>query len=113
MVGGRQYGLVEVYHNGSWGKICYDYWDIKNTRVVCKQLGYLNVAYSYYRLSTGQIWLDDVRCDGNESSLFLCRHRGWGNHNCHRGAAVAVYCEDLRGENYCMKFHDNRGTNRV
>jgi Notch-like protein/deleted-in-malignant-brain-tumors protein 1 len=112
-VGGRQGGLVEVYHNGSWGRICYDYWDIKNTRVVCKQLGYLNVEYSYSLHSTGQIWLDDVRCDGDESSLFLCRHRGWGNHNCHLGAAVAVYCKDLRGENYCMKFHDNRGTNRV
>ena len=75
-------GRVEVFHNGQWGTICHNRWDINDARVVCRQLGY---RYAIRALSgsqvedgTGRIWLNYVACNGNEQNLGNCRHNGWG-----------------------------------
>ena len=33
-------GRLEICINGVWGSVCNHGWDIKNARVVCRQLGY-------------------------------------------------------------------------
>ncbi|NXH14170.1 DMBT1 protein, partial [Bucco capensis] len=44
---------------------------------------------------TGQIWLDDVNCEGAESTLSECRARPWGDHNCNHGEDAAVVCSGV------------------
>ncbi|XP_028407333.1 deleted in malignant brain tumors 1 protein-like [Dendronephthya gigantea] len=93
-------GRVEVFHNGIWGTICDDYWDIKDARVVCRQLGYPD-ALNYFQQGSsshvlpgsGQIWLDDVSCTGKEKEIASCSHRGWGVHDCAHSEDAGVECK--------------------
>ena len=89
-------GRVEVFYNGIWGTICDDFWDIRDAQVVCRQLGYqkaLQALQGYDVPSgSGQIWLDDVDCTGNERNLAGCSHRKWGVHNCVHSEDAGVKC---------------------
>ncbi|XP_028394864.1 antigen WC1.1-like [Dendronephthya gigantea] len=97
IVGSINDGRVEVYYNGRWGTVCDDSWDMNDARVVCRQLGFQDAEAAYQggnvRDGTGQIWLDQVNCRGSESSLFLCRHPGWGIHDCSHSEDAGVRCK--------------------
>ena len=89
-------GRVEVFYNGIWGTICDDFWGSQDAEVVCRQLGY-DGALSAPRAAafgqgTGQIWLDNVGCFGNETSISQCIHKGWGNENCGHSKDAGVVC---------------------
>ena len=47
----------------------------------------------YYGRGSGPIWLDNIKCTGNEMSLAECRHRGWGVHNCRHVEDVSIICD--------------------
>ena len=89
-------GRVEVFYNGTWGTICDNSWDLKDADVVCRQLGYDGALTApgdaVFGRGTGQIWLTDVQCVGDETSIFECNHGGWGIHNCGHNSDASAVC---------------------
>ncbi|XP_077568332.1 scavenger receptor cysteine-rich type 1 protein M130-like isoform X2 [Stigmatopora nigra] len=89
-------GRVEVYHDGIWGTVCDDLWDIRDAQVVCRALdcGTAVTAKSgaHFGPGRGVIWLDDVGCLGNETSLLQCPLSSFGDTNCNHGEDAAVVC---------------------
>ncbi|XP_053722884.1 deleted in malignant brain tumors 1 protein-like isoform X2 [Synchiropus splendidus] len=89
-------GRVEVFHDNQWGTVCNDFWDIKDANVVCRQLGcgsaVAAIKEGSYEKGTGLIWLDNVRCQGDEKTLTACTHAGFGKHNCRHREDAGVIC---------------------
>ncbi|XP_030839515.1 deleted in malignant brain tumors 1 protein [Strongylocentrotus purpuratus] len=95
-ISGSFEGRVEVYYQGAWGTVCDDGWDLDDAHVVCHTLGYPRASAYYHGANfgegTGEIILDDVNCEGSESNIAFCHHRGYLTHNCGHAADAGVTC---------------------
>ena len=90
---------MEVYYNGEWGTVCDDGWDLNDAQVVCRQLGFgavtaiVDDTYIVYGQGSGQIWLNELNCTGNELTIENCTHNGWGNIDfCRHTEDAGVVC---------------------
>ncbi|XP_029416571.1 putative DMBT1-like protein [Nannospalax galili] len=98
LVGGssRCLGRVEVLHQGAWGTVCDDLWDLNEAEVVCRQLGcgqgVSALGKAHFGAGSGDIFLDNLQCSGVEHFLGQCAHSGWSDHNCGHHEDAGVIC---------------------
>ena len=81
MGGNSEYeGLVQVYHDGEWGSICRDGFDVRDGIVLCRGLGYQYKAHYFDGRygSDDNYLLENLGCQGNESSIDGC-FPTWGD----------------------------------
>ena len=83
--------FLKVKYDGTWGTICDDDFDQKDGDVICRQLGFHSASRVYheswrkFRSSSTKdmpIWIDGIRCTGNEEKLAECDFDPIGRHNC-------------------------------
>ena len=98
-----------MYYNGQWGTVCDDGWNLAAAQVVCRELNFgpaVGVRYNaYYGQGSGQIWLDNLRCNGTELTIKNCSHLPFGVHNCFHRDDVGVKCSPAGVHTYmsvCM-----------
>lgn len=90
-------GRVEIRKvNSSWGTICDDHWGIREADVICRMQNYSGAMRALSGAEVvpgwGTIWLQNVKCFGNEGSIALCNHMGWGVHDCGHNNDAGVVC---------------------
>lgn len=92
----RCYGRVEVYNSTSRGKLCDDSWVSNDATVVCRELKCgkaLAISQSVnFNSSTEEMWLANVNCSGQETSLTQCPHGAFGKNGCEHNEGVGVVC---------------------
>ncbi|KFU98854.1 Scavenger receptor cysteine-rich type 1 protein M130, partial [Pterocles gutturalis] len=86
-------------HQGSWGTICDDSWDMADANVVCRQLGCGSavsaLSEAAFGEGTGPIWLEKVHCKGTELSLWYCPAKPLFRKNCDHKEDAAVDCSGV------------------
>ncbi len=83
-----------------YGGICDDGFGLEEANVVCRQAGFplgAKEAAINSRFGSGssaqQILLDELDCDGSESSLLECRFDPWTRHDCSHKEWAGVVCK--------------------
>merc|ERR1711872_1164769 len=104
----RLAGRLEVFMHGEWGTVCDDYADedLALAYVVCRnRTAYCNEYESNPALLKPDqsaenvpvhIWMDDVRCNGYEESIFECQ-RSPSRHDCRHYEDIAIDCCFVNG----------------
>ncbi|XP_025081993.1 protein bark beetle-like [Pomacea canaliculata] len=91
-------GRLEVKVDGAWGTVCDDDFTVQAATVVCRMLQIHSTSPVLLKMGTnfppgtGLILLDDVRCEGNEASIFSCNHSPVGHNNCDHREDVGLSC---------------------
>lgn len=98
MAGGqsRCTGRVEYYDKGQWGTVCSESWDVNDASVVCRQLDcgrtHKITTTTEYGHGTGHSWINQIECNGMESTLPQCPQRPFRDQTCNTTSIAGVVC---------------------
>lgn len=80
----------------TWQSVCDDGFDQNEAQVACREMGragLVSVKGSVSVSGDENYGLDDLDCNGSESSLFDCRNSGWAVENCSAFEHVQLVCQ--------------------
>ncbi|KAK2851021.1 hypothetical protein Q5P01_007297 [Channa striata] len=74
-------GVVKIYHGNQWGFVGDKFWNSSTEAVVCRSIRCGEPVRGPTETTDipegGLIWLNELKCGGNESQLWGCEHPGW------------------------------------
>ena len=96
-------GLLELYMNGKWNKICTKNWSFNEANVACRQMGFTralvsDVPYNSRGFSSEENLLAYINCTGSEPNITSCNFQLSLEevHNCSNSDTVGISCSILR-----------------
>ena len=89
---------LEVRFEDTWGSVCSSGFTDQSADTLCTALGFVygGIAIPNYGGGTGKVWLEDVKCAGEEGDVADCPHAPWGETYCQHGADVGLCCDGGR-----------------
>ncbi|XP_076109042.1 coadhesin-like [Mytilus galloprovincialis] len=89
-------GRLEIFHAFEWGTVDSRNFDDYAATVACRQLEYSSGISlgNIVRSGRGKIWLDDIKCTGEESKLTDCVIEKWGTRNYPHSNDVGIGCSN-------------------
>lgn len=75
--------------------ILYLRWEDVDAIVVCRQLGFAGgeaLGLAEFGEGSGNILMDSVECNGEESDIAQCTRNPWGVHDCSHREDASVRC---------------------
>ncbi|XP_039898274.1 lysyl oxidase homolog 3B isoform X4 [Simochromis diagramma] len=89
-------GRVEVLKDNAWGTVCDDRWNLLSASVVCRELGFGSAKEALTGARMGQgmgpIYMNEVKCLGQERSIWDCPVKNITSENCQHSEDAAVRC---------------------
>ncbi|KAM9842661.1 lysyl oxidase homolog 3B isoform 4-T4 [Aulostomus maculatus] len=89
-------GRVEVLKNNEWGTVCDDRWSLQSASVVCRELGFGSAKEALTGARMGQgmgpIYMNEVKCLGQERSIWNCPFKNISSEDCQHTEDAAVRC---------------------
>nr|XP_015194724.1 PREDICTED: scavenger receptor cysteine-rich type 1 protein M130-like [Lepisosteus oculatus] len=94
-------GRVEVQHGDTWGSVCDSDFDWQDAEVVCRELDCgvpsLFLKGAHFGRAEGQVWTEELQCQGNESRIFSCPNSTTKSQNCTHENGVGLKCFGYTG----------------
>ena len=82
------YNKINIGHNHS----------VKVVIIMIDVVGAVALSRASFGAGSGQIWLDNVACTGNERRLIDCTANPLGSHNCQHSEDAGVRCRASTSE---------------
>uniref|UniRef100_W5LW05 SRCR domain-containing protein n=1 Tax=Lepisosteus oculatus TaxID=7918 RepID=W5LW05_LEPOC len=103
LVGGSDLcsGRVEVQHGETWDSVCDSDFDWRDAEVVCRELdcGVPSQVLkgAHFGKGGGEVWTEELQCQGNESQIFSCPKSPTTSQNCTHENNVGLVCFGYTG----------------